>query len=155
MKQSIIDRLHSSVKGLSTKKKRGRSSEVGQIKFKSVVNSIPLKQYQNTYKIADKKLKIQRCKKHFYINGLNQIPKEAEFANAVLIRKPSGFYIHITCFIDKIDTIQSKEAVGIDFGIKTSLTLSNGIKIDAKFPVDKRIKREQRRLSKKKKGSNN
>ena len=46
MKQSIVDSVKSEIKGLSTKKSKG--DKIGRLKFKSVCNSINLKQYGNT-----------------------------------------------------------------------------------------------------------
>ncbi|MDG6999076.1 MAG: hypothetical protein JRN15_08175 [Nitrososphaerota archaeon] len=51
MKQEILDRTKDSVRGLSRLKHNGR---IGRLKFKSTVNSIPLKQYGNTWKVQDK-----------------------------------------------------------------------------------------------------
>ena len=51
--------------------------------------------------------------------------------------------------------MKHNEVVGVDFGIKDDLILNNGIKFQTKLEVSKEIKREQRKLSKKKKGSNN
>jgi len=155
VKQEILQRTWGSIKSLSTKKKKGKKKEVGKLKFKSQINSIPLKQYGITYKFQDDTLKIQNCKSLFQIKGLRQIPKEAEFANANLIRKASGYYLKVTCFLPKDDIIANKEIIGIDFGIKDDLVLSNGIKFQTKFPVSFQIKREQRKLAKKKKGSHN
>ena len=155
IKQEILQRTWGSIKSLSTKKKKGKKKEVGKLKFKSQINSIPLKQYGITYKFQDDNLKIQNCKSLFQIKGLHQIPKEAEFANANLIRKASGYYLKVTCFLPKEDIMVNKEIIGIDFGIKDDLVLSNGIKFQTKFPVSFQIKREQRKLAKKKKGSHN
>jgi hypothetical protein len=155
IKQELVQRTWASLKSLSTKKKLGRKKEVGRLKFKSVINSIPLKQYGVTYKFINDKLKIQKCKKPFVIKGLNQIPLDAEFANANLIKKPSGYYLKVTCFFPKVKLINKKEIVGIDFGIKDDLILNNGIKFKTKLEVSKEIKREQRKLSKKKRGSSN
>lgn len=155
IKQELIQRTWASIKSLSTKKKNGRKKEVGRLKFKSEINSIPLKQYNQTYKFNNDKLKIQKCEKAFVIKGLDQIPQEAEFANANLIRKPSGYYLKVTCFITKEELMKHNEVAGVDFGIKDDLILNNGIKFQTKLEVSKEIKREQRKLSKKKKGSNN
>jgi len=46
MKQELVDRTKDSLKALLRLKKNGR--RVGALKFKSYVNSIPLKQYHNT-----------------------------------------------------------------------------------------------------------
>ncbi len=69
------------------------------------------------------------------------------------------FYICITLGIEKPKySITSGKSVGIDFGLKKFLTLSSDISIDAPlFHLKslKEIKRLNRELSKKKKGSNN
>ena len=55
-KQSIYDRTKTSIKSLSTKKKKGRKKEVGKLKFKSEVNSIPFKQMGNSWVIRNNDL---------------------------------------------------------------------------------------------------
>jgi len=54
--------------------------------------------------------------------------------------------------------ITEKTAIGIDLGIKTFITISDGRKIDnprVLYRFEKKLAKEQKRLSKKKKGSNN
>ncbi|GAB6075301.1 RNA-guided endonuclease InsQ/TnpB family protein [Desulfurobacterium crinifex] len=161
MKQGILERTRDDLKALKSAK--GNGSKVGKLNFKSEVNSIPLKQYRNTYEIfrGSNKVKIQGFKKKFRILGLHQIPENAEFANAYFVRKPSGFYIHVTCYLPKeqvINEIKEKqidEPIGVDLGIKNQLTLSNGEKIRWQVPETKRLKRLQQSLARKKKGSKN
>ncbi|MDP1538702.1 MAG: RNA-guided endonuclease TnpB family protein, partial [bacterium] len=60
--------------------------------------------------------------------------------------------------LPKKSKITEKTTIGIDLGIKTFATISDGRKIDNPKFFDKslkRLKKQQRRLSKKKKGSNN
>jgi len=155
MKQSFKDRTIGSIKALSTKKKNGKQSEVGKLKFKSRINSIPLKQCGVTYRIENEKyIFIQGFKKHFKVSGLKQIPEEAEFANATLIRKASGYYIKITCFVPKLKKIKVNKNIGLDFGIKDSVITSNGDKYFFNFPETKRIKEISRKFNKTKKGDN-
>ena len=161
MKQGILERTRDNLKALKSAK--GNGSKVGRLNFKSEVNSIPLKQYGNTYEIfrGSNKVKIQGFKKKFRILGLHQIPENAEFANAYFVRKPSGFYIHVTCYLPKeqvINEIKEKqidEPIGVDLGVKDQLTLSNGEKIRWQVPETKRLKRLQQSLARKKKGSKN
>jgi putative transposase len=51
MKQGILSRIADSLSALSALKKKGR--KVGALKFKPFINSIPLKQFNNTYRIVD------------------------------------------------------------------------------------------------------
>ena len=161
MKQGILERTRDNLKALNSAK--GNGSKVGRLNFKSEVNSIPLKQYGNTYEIfsGSNKVKIQGFKKKFRILGLHQIPENADFANAYFVRKPSGFYIHVTCYLPKeqvINEIKEKqidEPIGVDLGVKDQLTLSNGEKIRWQVPETRRLKRLQQSLARKKKGSKN
>lgn len=125
MKQDIYDKVKSEIKGLATEKRRGR--KVGHLKFKSVCNSLPLRQFGKTYKIDFNlnRIKVQKIKKAFYVRGLKQIPNDAEFANATLVRKASGLYFYITCYIPVITSVKTGKSVGIDFGIENNLNFSD------------------------------
>lgn len=101
VKQDILKNLKSEIKGLSTTKSKGK--KIGKLKFKSVCNSIPLKQFGTTYKIdfSKNRIKIQNIKKALYVRGLKQIPGDADITNAKFVRKPDGLYFYITCYVLK------------------------------------------------------
>ena len=104
IKQELLDRTKRNISALSSSKKKG--SKVGSLKFKSQINSIPLKQYNNTYRITTSNtIKIQGCKKPFKVKGLEQIPKDADMTEATLINKYGDYFIKITCFINKIPKV--------------------------------------------------
>jgi len=155
MKQGLWQRTKQNIVNLSRNKKKGKN--IGRLKYKSQVRSIPLNQYGVTYKFNDngRYFKIQGMNKWIKVYGYNQFPKDVEFANAMLVKKPSGYYLKVVCFIPKQERVMTNESIGIDFGIKNSLTLSNGEKIDLKFPISNKTKLEHRRLSRKRKGSRN
>jgi putative transposase len=154
MKQSIKDRCIDSIKSLSTKKKKVKQKEVGKLKFKSRIESIPLKQFGVTYRIENNKyIFIQGFKKHFKVNGLDQIIKGTEFANATLIKKASGFYLKVTCYVPKVIKEKTGNNIGLDFGIKDSVATSNGDKYFFNFPETKRIKEISKKFNKSKKGT--
>lgn len=79
-------------------------------------------------------------------------------ANANLIHKPDGYYLKVTCYIDKSkmnsNNTNGKE-IGLDFGIKTNITTSEGKKIDVSVEESERLKMLQRKLQRQVKGSNN
>jgi len=154
MKQQMFERIKSNIKALSTKKKNGE--KVGKLKFKSFINSVPLIQLNSTYKIdfENKTIKLPKYKKPFKVFGLEQLKDVDEICNAHLIRKSSGIYFKITTFSEK-EKIDSKEMIGLDFGIKDSITFSNGIKIKTNIQISKQIRKQHKKLSRKKKGSNN
>ena len=76
--QDIYDNIKAEMKGLHTKKEKGE--KVGKLKFKSVCNCIPLRQYNTTYRIdfVRRLVRIQNIRKSFTVYGLEQIPPEAE-----------------------------------------------------------------------------
>ena len=81
-----------------------------------------------------------------------------ELANANLIRKPDGFYLKVTAFINKENynfiTTNGKE-IGLDFGVKTNITTSEGEKLDVSVEESERLKKLQREMFRRVKGSNN
>ena len=88
----------------------------------------------------------------FSING--------RIKSATISKEPNGkYYVSVLYEIPNIDIIaRPRTIVGIDIGIKKLLTLSDGTTIDNNKYIDKyqkRIKRKQRELPRKVKGSNN
>ena len=145
--QDIYDSIKTEMKMLHTKKEKGE--KVGRLKFKSVCNCIPLRQYNTTYRIdfIRRLVRIQNIRKCFTVHGLEQIPSEAEITNAKLLRKASGFYLHVTCFVPKEQLKRTGRMVGIDFGIEHNLTLSSGETIDICVPESKGVKLASKRLN--------
>ena len=155
MKQSIVAGARSSVKTLASLKKQGK--KVGKLKFKSEYTSINLKQAGKTYKIRCSKAKVQNVPGWIRVRGVAQL-EGTELANAKLIRRSDGFHLLVTTyrFTDEIPSqITHEDVVGVDFGVKTSFTLSTGEKFDIAVGETERLKRLQRKLARQQKGSNN
>jgi len=151
IKQSVYDRMLDSIKSLSRLKKNGQ--KIGGLKFKSKMNSVELKQFKVTYKFHKSKnnfVKIQNIPGYFKVNGIGQIPQDAEFANATLVKKVKDFYLMATVYVPKEIRVFPEESVGIDFGIKDTVTLSNGEKFDINFPEINRTRKLRQKLSRKK-----
>ena len=97
MKQALLERAHDNIRGLGQRKIKGH--QVGALKFKSRIRSIPLKQYGNTYTILDSKyVRIQCIKQKIRVNGLDQLPEEAEIANGILLESHGDYYLAITTY---------------------------------------------------------
>jgi putative transposase len=146
MKQSLIRRTIDNIKGLARLKEKGH--KIGALKYKSCVNTIPLKQYGKTYRILnDKYLKIQGISQHLRVNGLAQIPASSELANATLIQRHGDYFVAITTYQTREHTPPPTKTVGIDFGVKTQLTLSDGIAIQYAIPISNKLRKLHRKLS--------
>lgn len=158
--QSVVAGVKGNIKALAAAKKKGL--KVGGLKFISEYGSIDLPQYIKSYKIVGRsKVKIDKVTGPIRIRGLEQIEKltdKYEIANAKLINKPDGFYLAITVFIEPsvcdVST-EKKKLLGLDVGCETSLTFSNGDKINFEVKETERLKRLQRSLARCKKGSSN
>ena len=100
MLQDVYAQVKQDISSLAAKKSKGR--KVGRLKFVSEVNSINLKQIGNTYDIRSNGVKIQGFKRLLKVFGLKQLSQyPCEFANAKLINKASGYYIHVMFFVNK------------------------------------------------------
>lgn len=156
MKQSLQTKLYQDASNLAAKKKKG--GKVGRLKFKKEVNCIPLKQYKVTWNFGDKKKMHVAGIGYVTVNGKDQIsPEVTEWGAAKLIRCADQYFIHVTGFIPKTEELDESpnDVVGIDMGIKDSITLSTGEKFKHCFPEPSRLKKIQRNVAKKKKGSAN
>ena len=97
-------------------------------------------------------VKIRGYRNTFNING--------KLKCATISKESNGkYYVSVLYEVPDIDIIiRPRTIVGIDIGIKKLLTLSDGTTIDNNKYIEKyqkRIKRKQRELSRKVKGSNN
>ena len=156
IKQELIQTICNEIKGLSVLKKKGHN--VGKLKFKSEINSINLKQYGNTHTIRGSRFKIQGIKQPIRVSGLKQISKykNIDFANAKLLYDGYDYYITLTCYIDN-EPEQNKEykndIIGLDFGVKTTITTSNGDKVTVLVRESDTLKKLQCKLARQEKGS--
>lgn len=154
-KQSLTAQIFSSLKTMKTLRKRG-FQKYGSMKFIKELKVLNLKQYGHTHSIrSSTTMKIQGISKVVKVSGLQQLKKHnhIEFANAKLLNTPSGYYIVLTCFINKKDVqkiVSNGKIIGLDFGCQTSITDSNGLKTNASFGETEQLKILQRQLSRKK-----
>ena len=153
----IITSLHDSLKGLSITKRRGR--KVGPLNFKSECNSVRLRQYGITHKIVGNNKILVQGLGRLRVRGLDQLKRydNIEIANANLLYDGSDYFISLTCFVDKQETIlnSKKDIVGIDLGCSDTIVLSDGTKMDVSIGESERLKGLQARLASQVKRSNN
>ena len=162
--QAVYSSLKQDMACLAAKKSK-TGKKIGKLKFRSEYNAIELNQYGNTHWICytDKGNKngryrntvhIAGIKRPIRVFGMEQIPGDAEFANAKLVKRPSGIYLMLTCYVPRhegsIDH-ENKPDIGLDFGIKTTITTSEGEKYDISVREPERLKGLQKKLARQKK----
>lgn len=155
-KQTIHGRMISNEKTIRSLVKKGLQKH-RSLKFKSELNCIPLKNMDWSFKTANK-VWIMGVKGKILVRGTNQIPENCEFANANLLKKPNGYYLKITTYINKEDIEETEtngKEIGLDFGIKTNITTSEGDKLDISVRESDRLKKLQKELHRRAKGSKN
>ena len=164
--QAVFTSLKKDMKTLAAKReKTGKKN--GRLKFRSSYDSIELNQYGNTHWIlygseGDKNgrykntVHVAGIRRPIRVFGMDQIPEEAEFAKAKLVKRPSGIYLMLTCYVPKHEKkkgTENKLDIGIDFGIKTTITTSEGETFGITVRESERLKGLQKKLARQIKGS--
>ena len=157
-KQAIVTRMNQNEKTIATLVKKGKQKH-GSLQFKSELTYIPLKQYGISYKFKTfNKVKIQGISGTVLVRTGDQLQEVDELANANLVKKANDYYLKVVTFTDKSKIKKQKtngKEIGLDFGIKTSLTTSEGEKIGVTIGESERLKKLQREMFRRQKGSNN
>ena len=157
-KQALVARMISNEKTILTLIKN-KFQNHGQLQFKSDLSCIPLKQYENTYSFKSaNKVRISGISGTLLVRTGNQLQNADELANADLVKKADGYYLNVTCFINKEnfhEQPKNGKEIGLDFGIKSSITTSEGEKIVVSIGESERLKKLQREMFRRAKGSNN
>jgi len=162
MMQAVIDELRDNLRGLAAAKGAGR--KVGKLRFSREVTSVNLMQFDRTHKIdrARDKIKVANVHGWLHARGLEQLDDVDEIANAKIVQRPNGYFLLLTTYTHPrpnvgraTQTYQPETAVGIDMGVATHVTLSDGRKFNALFEETERLKRLRRKLSRQQKGSAN
>ena len=127
--------------------------------FKKAKSNQSARYANNAFKFANGKITLARQTEPLEISWSRPLPDDAKI-NSLTISKDTidRYFISIHFETDWSPLEDIETVVGIDVGIKTLAVLSNGEKLEnPKFlqSAEKKIKRLQRRLSKKVKGSNN
>lgn len=119
--------------------------------FKVPVNS--------TFKIIDNKIIIPKFKEGINFRGKLELDNLVKFNSVTISKTPSGkYYATLQGEFNYEPVEQNDNKVGIDLGIKEFLITDSGVKIDNPKYLKKSLKKlkyEQKQLSKKNKGSNN
>jgi len=113
----------------------------------------------NAFSYRDGRITLAKQSEPLDIVWSRQLPDDAKLLNLTMSRDTSGrYFVSILVETDVKPLKKAKSEVGIDVGIKTLATTSDGEKLENPRPLvrgEKRLKRFQRRLSRKADGSNN
>src|SRR5215470_11422327 len=128
-------------------------------KFKSRRARQSARYATNAFTFRDGRITLAKQSEHLDISWSRPLPDDAKLVNLTVSRDTSErYFVSILVETDVKPLKKAKAEVGIDVGIKTLATTSEGEKLENPRPLlkrEKRLKRLQRRLSRKVKGSNN
>lgn len=140
-----------------------RDKSVGFPKFKSKKNNkftYTTNNQKNNIRIIDNKyIHLPKLKTLVRIKQHRQIPKDGKIKSVTISKNPSGkYYISILVEQEINELPKNKFAIGIDLGLTDFAITSDGVKYSNPKWLRKqenKIKKLQRELSRKKKGSKN
>lgn len=154
-KQAIVARMISNEKTIKSLIKNKFQTH-GSLKFKSELCCIPLKQYGNSYDFkTPEKVRIAGISGLIIVKGGRQLKNAVELANANLIKRADGYFLKFTTYQERKQRENNGKEIGLDFGVKTSITTSEGEKIDLSVGESDRLKKLQKELFRRVRGSNN
>lgn len=129
-------------------------------KFKSKKNGIGAFRLKGTIKVTENTIQLPRLGK-LRLKQCGYLPTDIKILSATVSEKAGRWFVSICVEEEASGIIPNKDKydiVGMDFGIKTLATISDGTIFANPKPLRKnlkKLKRLNRNLSKKKKGSNN
>ena len=150
--RAIVAQKKTDIVNLAKAKKKG--IKVGALRFKSEINCLPI--ITGFTQILDGcRITIPGFRK-LRVHGLDQLHQfeNFELADAKLIRKASGYYVKISVMLPKERRIPTNRNVGLDFGIKDSITTSYGDKYKCNVRETDRLKFLSRKLNRRGKKKN-
>ena len=144
--------LWSNIKGLSSTKKKGR--KVGKLRFRAKDRFRSFQLNQSGFKLTDQGLKLSKI-------GILPVTFDVDpntVKGVVITKKRNYWQVAVQVETSDVDRIDPQSSVGIDVGLDSFITDSNGLQIDnPRFSknAEPKLKKVHRSLSRKVKGSNN
>lgn len=139
-----------------------RDKSIGFPKYKSKKTnyySYTTNNQNGTIYIIDKYIKLPKLKTLVRIKQHRQIPKNGKIKSATISKNPSGkYYISILVEQEIKELSKNNYVIGIDLGLTDFAITSDGVKYSNPRYLRKslnKLAKEQRKLSRKKKGSKN
>jgi len=157
--QMVVFMLYNNLKALAELKKKGK--KIGKLRYKKYGKFKSFILNQSGFKIIETGSRLDKL----YISKVGEVPIrihrsiKGKIKQVIIKRYGSGAWFALLC-VEETET-QKKEVervIGIDLGIKSFLTDSEGRVIENPRFYERDLERlrvEHRKLSKKKKGSNN
>ena len=152
--QDVLHRVDRAFQAFFRRVKAGETAGYPRFKGRGWYDSFTCPQWGNGVKLEPGRLilsKIGALRLH------NDRPLEGTPKICTIVRKADGWYASIACEVAQLPLPPTGKAVGIDAGLESFATLSNGTQIaNPRYEraAERKLKQAQRRLSGRVKGSN-
>jgi len=152
--QDVLHRVDRAYGAFFRRIKAGEKPGYPRFKGKGWYDSFTYPQWGNGVKLVDGRLilsKIGAIRLH------TDRPIEGRPKTCAIVRKADGWYASIACEVVPSPLPPTGKAVGVDVGLESFATLSNGAQIaNPRYyrTAERKLKQAQRRLSRRVKGSN-
>jgi len=153
--QIVVADLDKAFQGFFRRVKAGEKPGYPRFKGKNRFSSFGFKEYGNGFKIDGRRLRLY---------GIGRVPVRwhrplpCTPKTVRIVRKADGWYAMFTCKVDPQKLPPTGREVGIDVGVAALITTSDGEKVPNPRwyqNAQKKLRRQQRRMSRKQKGSSN
>jgi len=152
--QDVLHRVDRAFQAFFRRVKSGKKPGYPRFKGKGWYDSFAYPQWRNGVKLQQGRLilsKIGALRLH------KDRPLEGAPKTCTIVRKADGWYASIACEVAPSPLPATGRAIGIDVGLESFATLSNGAQIaNPRYyrAAERKLKQAQRRLSRRVKGSN-
>ncbi|MCG8350491.1 MAG: transposase, partial [Chloroflexales bacterium] len=152
--QDVLHRLDRAFQAFFRRVKAGEKPGYPRFKGKGWYDSFTYPQWGNGVKLDGGRLILSKI-------GAPRLHKDRPLAGTpktcTIVRKADGWYASIACAVAPAPLPPTGKAVGVDVGLESFVTLSNGTLIaNPRYyrAAERKLKQAQRRLSRRVKGSN-
>lgn len=156
--QAIVRQARDNVRALHRLKEKGH--KVGALKPVKHYDCVPLKQPGRTYRLNRNYIHVEKVPGMMHLTGTRQLDGW-EVGPAKLLRRASGYYVAFSCFKDTAayeaerpaHPIPPNPLGGVDAGVETELTESDGTKTTRRHPDGPKARYWARRMSRRDKST--
>ena len=151
--QDVLHRLDHAFAAFFRRVKAGEKPGYPRFRGRGWYDSFTYRQYGNGAKFDGNRLVLSKIGS---VKFCKDRPLQGKPKTCTLIRKARGWFAHITCEVEPEPLPKTGETVGIDLGIESFATLSNGETVENPRHyrrAERALKTAQRRLSRRQKGS--
>ena len=156
LQRATLKRLHEAYRGLFRRVKEGGNPGFPRFRGKGRFDSFGFGEFSGIT-LKNGRLRFKGMPGSLRVHWHRELPAWARIKSCVFKRDPKGWTVSFAIWVEEAAPRPSKRAVGVDLGISTFAALSDGglvPSLQAARKAERRLRRAQRALARKQRGSN-